>query len=114
LLNFNSECGDDMAGTGDKASCKQDAGVVAPVINHHACEGAGDCLAVCPYDVFQIRKLSAPELKALPLGPWIKVKVHGGKQAFVVNGDACHACGLCVAACPEHAIRLTRTSAKGE
>jgi NAD-dependent dihydropyrimidine dehydrogenase PreA subunit len=94
-------------------NCKQDAGVVAPVIDALKCEGAGDCVAVCPFDVFNIRRLTATELKALPLGPWIKVKVHGGKQAFVVNGDACHACGLCVSACPEHAIRLTRNTGKG-
>lgn len=102
-----------MARTNAAVDCKQEAGVIAPVINHHACEGAGDCVEVCPYDVFSIRKLTAPELKALPLVPWIKVKVHGGKQAFVVNGDACHSCGLCVSACPEHAIKLARTTQKG-
>ncbi|MGH8864313.1 MAG: 4Fe-4S binding protein [Burkholderiales bacterium] len=25
-----------------------------------------------------------------------------------MNADACHACGLCVAVCPEKAIRLSR------
>jgi NAD-dependent dihydropyrimidine dehydrogenase PreA subunit len=39
------------------------------------------------------------------------VLVHGGVQAFVVNGDECHACGLCATACPEKAIRLTRLAA---
>ena len=94
-----------MAATED---CKQPPKVVAPVIDTKRCEGKGDCEEVCPYDVFELRKLTAPELKALPLGPWLKVLVHGGKQAFVVNPDACHACGLCVAACPEKAIRLSR------
>ena len=88
--------------------CKQPPKIVAPVIDNFKCEGAGDCAEVCPYDVFELRKLTKPELKALPLGPWIKVLVHGGKQAFVINPDACHACGLCVTACPEKAIRLTR------
>ncbi|MEQ1755850.1 MAG: ferredoxin family protein [Micropepsaceae bacterium] len=97
----------------DTSACKHDAGIVAPVINPLKCEAAGDCVEVCPYDVFSIRKLTTGELKALPLGPWIKVKVHGSKQAFVVNGDACHSCGLCVTACPEHAIRLSRTPQKG-
>jgi NAD-dependent dihydropyrimidine dehydrogenase PreA subunit len=89
-------------------ACKQAAKVVAPVIDRHRCEGAGDCEEVCPYGVFRLRKLTADEKKALPFGPWLKVLVHGGKQAFVVNGDECHACGLCVTACPERAIRLTR------
>lgn len=88
--------------------CKQPPNVVAPVIDTHRCEGAGDCAEVCPYDVFELRKLTKPELKALPFGPWVKVLVHGGKQAFVINPNACHACGLCVTACPEKAIRLTR------
>ena len=88
--------------------CKQPPKIVAPVVDPHKCEGAGDCEQVCPYGVFALRKLTKPELKSLPLGPWIKVLVHGGKQAFVVKGDECHACGLCVTACPEKAIRLTR------
>jgi len=92
------------------ADCKQPHGVVAPVVSTHRCEGAGDCADVCPYHVFQLRKLAKPEMKALPFGPWLKVLAHGGKQAFVVNGDACHACGLCVAACPEKAIRLMRVA----
>ena len=88
--------------------CKQPPKVVAPVIDALKCEGAGDCADVCPYDVFEIRKLTKAELKTLPLGPWIKVLVHGGKQGFVTAPDVCHACGLCVTACPEKAIRLTR------
>jgi NAD-dependent dihydropyrimidine dehydrogenase PreA subunit len=38
----------------------------------------------------------------------MKAAVHGNRQAFAVRADACHACGRCVAACPEHAIRLVR------
>ncbi len=99
-----------MSAAPQTQDCKQPPKVVAPVINPHRCEGAGDCEDVCPYDVFQLRKLTKPEMKALPFGPWLKVVVHGGKQAFVINADACHACGLCVAACPEKAIRLTRVT----
>ncbi|MCE9524384.1 MAG: ferredoxin family protein [Alphaproteobacteria bacterium] len=95
-----------------EVDCKQPANIVTPVIDSYKCEGAGDCEEVCPYGVFALRKLTKPELKALPLGPWVKVLVHGGKQAFVVKGEECHACGLCVAACPEKAIRLTRLAAQ--
>jgi NAD-dependent dihydropyrimidine dehydrogenase PreA subunit len=88
--------------------CKQPPGVVAPVIDAARCEGKADCLRVCPYDVFEVRRLTSAENKALPLGSRLKVWAHGGKQAFVVRGADCHACGLCVAACPEKAIVLRR------
>jgi NAD-dependent dihydropyrimidine dehydrogenase PreA subunit len=93
----------------DTDDCKQAAGVVRPVIDAHRCEGKEDCVRVCPFDVFEIRALTREEKKALPLVPWIKVMVHGGRQGFVTSPDACHACGACVAACPEKAIRLTRS-----
>jgi NAD-dependent dihydropyrimidine dehydrogenase PreA subunit len=88
--------------------CKQPPKVVTAIVDPHKCEGAGDCARVCPHQVFEIRKLTKGELKALPLIPWLKVLAHGGSQAFVANPSDCHACGLCVAACPEKAIRLTR------
>jgi 4Fe-4S ferredoxin len=97
-----------MPTTQDLSTCKQPAGVVAPVIDATRCEGKADCLRVCPYNVFEIRSLTADERRALPLGARFKVWAHGGKQAFVSDGDACHACGLCVASCPEKAIRLSR------
>jgi NAD-dependent dihydropyrimidine dehydrogenase PreA subunit len=97
-----------MSSSADTSTCKQPAGVVAPVIDHGRCEGKADCLRVCPYDVFEVRALAAEERAALSLPARFKVWVHGGKQAFVVRGDQCHACGLCVAACPEKAIRLER------
>jgi 4Fe-4S ferredoxin len=103
-----------MSAAPQTQDCKQPANVVTPVIDSHRCEGAGDCEEVCPYGVFKLRKLTKPEMKALPFGPWLKVVVHGGKQAFVVNGDECHACGLCVTACPEKAIRLTRIAIESE
>ena len=38
----------------------------------------------------------------------LKARVHGNRQAFVVHAEACHACGLCVTACPEKAIKLVK------
>jgi len=92
----------------DTSSCKQPPGTVAPVIDSLKCEGKEDCVRVCPYDVFEVRKLTPDERGSLPFFARIKVAVHGGKQAFVIHGDQCHSCGLCVAACPEKAIRLAR------
>jgi 4Fe-4S ferredoxin len=99
-----------MTNATDTSTCKQPPGVTRPVIDTGRCEGKADCLRVCPWSVFEVRALTGPERGALGLMTRMKVASHGGKQAFVVAGDACHACGLCVAACPEHAIRLERAS----
>ena len=87
-------------------ACKQQAGVFAPQIDRTRCEGKEDCARVCPYGVFDVRKLTASERGELSLPVRLKVFVHGGKQAFAVRADECRACGLCVQACPERAITL--------
>jgi NAD-dependent dihydropyrimidine dehydrogenase PreA subunit len=97
-----------MTAAQDLSTCKQPPGVVAPVIDSRKCEGKADCVRVCPYDVFEVRTLTREERGALPLTARLKVWAHGGRQAFAVRAEACHACGQCVAACPEKAIRLSR------
>jgi 4Fe-4S ferredoxin len=88
------------------ATCGADAGRVRPVIDRSRCEAKSDCVRVCPYGVFEVRKLDDAERGALPWLSRVKVLVHGGKQAFAVRAGDCHACGLCVKACPESAITL--------
>ncbi len=41
----------------------------------------------------------------------LKMTAHGRKTAFTPRADACQACGLCVAACPEKAITLVDLAA---
>lgn len=89
--------------------CKQDAGVFVPIINRNRCEGKEDCVQVCPYDVFEMRKLSAEDKAVMPFFARVKAFAHGNWQAYAVRANDCHACGLCVSACPEHAIKLQRT-----
>jgi NAD-dependent dihydropyrimidine dehydrogenase PreA subunit len=89
-------------------SCKQAPGIFTPAIDRTRCEGKADCVVICPYDVFELDILP-PEDRA-GLGALAKLRgfVHGWKQAFAVNAEACRACGLCVSACPEKAITLAR------
>ena len=87
-------------------SCRGEAGKVAPVVDRNRCEAKADCVRVCPYDVFEIRKLASGERAALSRLGRLKTWAHGGKQAFVVKPEACHACGLCIEACPENALSL--------
>jgi len=87
-------------------SCKDVAAIVVPVIDRNRCEAKEDCVRVCPYDVFEVRPLGLAEKATLNLSGRIKAFFHGNRQAFVVQPDECHACRLCVAACPEQAITL--------
>ena len=98
------------ATTAKEEPCKQPAGITIPVIDRERCEGKADCVAVCPYGVFEIAQLSRDQWLSLSLRGRVKAFVHGRKQAMTPKADQCHACGLCVAACPEKAIRLSRAS----
>ena len=87
-------------------TCRGEPGKVAPVVDRNRCEAKEDCVRVCPYDVFEIHPLSKEDRASLSLLGKLKAWAHGNKQAFVVRPEACHACQLCVEACPENAIRL--------
>lgn len=88
------------------ASCKGEPGRVEPVIDRNRCEAKQACVQVCPFDVFEIRTLEARDRAGLSLVGKLKAWVHGNRQAYVVHAADCHACGLCLKACPEQAIRL--------
>ena len=88
---------------------KQEPGVFMPVIDRNSCEGKGDCVPACPYNVFVLDVLPKDERAKLNFKGKLKGFAHGWKQAFTPNVAACRACGYCVAACPEHAIKLQRT-----
>jgi len=92
----------------DPTQCKQEPGRFVPVINRNRCEGKQDCVDICPYNVFEMGTLPKDQRGGLNLQGRIKGFIHSWQQAFAVNAEACHACGLCVAACPEKAITLSR------
>jgi 4Fe-4S ferredoxin len=90
------------------ANCKFDAGVMRPVVDPSRCEAKGPCVQICPYGVLAVQVVSAEKKATLSLMTRFKLFVHGGRQAFALNQDACHGCGLCVQVCPEQAITLRR------
>ena len=88
--------------------CKQPPGIFAPVVDRNRCEGKTACVAACPYDVFTMGTLPPAERRGLTWLGKLKGFGHRWQQAFATDAAACHACGLCVAACPEKAITLAR------
>ena len=65
-------------------------------------------MRVCPEGVFKIEHITDTDYQALGVLHKLKQRVHGMKVASTPNADACRSCGLCVSACPEHAITLGR------
>jgi NAD-dependent dihydropyrimidine dehydrogenase PreA subunit len=86
--------------------CRAEPGAFAPVVSRDKCEGKHDCVDVCPYHVFDVRRIDDADFAALSILGKLKSVAHGRKTAYTPNADACRACGLCVVACPQKAIRL--------
>lgn len=79
---------------------------MVPVVTRGKCEGKSECEAICPYDVFDVQRIRDEDYQAISFISKLKVRAHGMRSAYVIRPDACHACALCVGACPENAITL--------
>lgn len=90
--------------------CRAPGGRFVPVVDRSRCEGKRDCVDVCPYGVFEVRRMDDADFAALGLLARMKSRAHGRNTAYTPRADACRACGLCVVACPEKAITLVRTA----
>ncbi len=88
--------------------CRAKPGELAPVIDRGRCEGKADCARVCPFDVFEVRRIDDADFAQLGMLGKLKSVAHGRKTAYTPRASACRACGKCVAACPEKAIKLAR------
>jgi len=87
-------------------NCRAEPGRFVPVVDRTRCEGKKDCDAVCPYGVFEIRRMDDADFAQLSFLHRMKSRAHGRQTAYTPKADACRACGLCVVACPEKAVRL--------
>jgi NAD-dependent dihydropyrimidine dehydrogenase PreA subunit len=91
--------------------CRAELGRFIPVVELGRCEAKGDCVEVCPYDVFEVTRTADADFNTLGLLGKLKNVAHGRQVAYAFRADACHACGLCVVACPEKAITLVMQTA---
>ena len=88
--------------------CKAEAATWVPVIDRGRCEGKQDCVQVCPYGVFEVRRIADADFARLGWLGKLKSVAHRRQTAYTPAADECQACGLCVVACPEQAITLVR------
>ena len=90
-----------------KNNCDDEAGKLMPVVNFNSCGAKEDCVAVCPYDVFEMRPITVEDRAKLNLKGKIKT-FFDKRKAYLTDPSLCHACGACVQACPERAIKLAK------
>lgn len=91
--------------------CRAEPGSFTPVVDRAKCEGKADCVRVCPYDVFEVGRITDADFAQLGIFGKLKSIAHGRKAAYTPRASACQACGKCVEACPEKAITLARVQA---
>jgi NAD-dependent dihydropyrimidine dehydrogenase PreA subunit len=78
-----------------------------PIVDFNSCGGKSPCVEVCPYDVFELKPIENADKLKLNLKGKIKTFFNKNK-AYIARPEACESCGLCVTACPEKAIKLTK------
>ncbi len=88
--------------------CRAAQGQHEPHVDRSRCEGKADCVSVCPYGVFEVRRIADEDFRALSFLGRLKSRAHGRLTAYTPGASQCQACGLCVVACPEKAVSLER------
>lgn len=88
--------------------CRAAPGRFVPQVDRARCEGKNDCVEVCPYDVFEVRRIDDADFDKLGFMGRMKSRAHRRLTAYTPRADQCQACGLCVVACPERAITLVQ------
>ncbi|MGH7439935.1 MAG: 4Fe-4S dicluster domain-containing protein [Polyangiaceae bacterium] len=88
--------------------CGAKPGEFEPVVDLSKCEAKGECVKVCPVNVFEVRRIDDADFAKLGVMAKVKSVAYGRKTAYAPKASSCEACGKCVEACPEKAIKLAR------
>jgi NAD-dependent dihydropyrimidine dehydrogenase PreA subunit len=91
--------------------CGASPGSFVPIVDRSRCEGKKDCVEVCPESVFEVRRIDDADFARLGFLGKLKSRAHGRMTSYTPRAGDCRACGLCVVACPEKAIRLEPSNA---
>lgn len=75
-------------------------------VNKRKCSVCGDCLAVCPQNILEIRKVGWTAKEAMTFFQRIDAHYHHNTELAVIDPEKCLGCGLCVNACRKCAISL--------
>lgn len=86
--------------------CDAKPGASLIVVDRERCEGKRDCVDICPYDVFEVRRIDAADFARLSILGKLKSLAHRRQSAYTPRMDECRACRQCIDACPEKALRL--------
>ena len=97
---------------GASSECRGEAGDFAPVVDRAKCEGKAECVEVCPFHVFEVRRIDYADFAQLGVFGKLKSIAHRRRTAYTPLVSACQACGKCVEACPEKAIKLARVQVR--
>jgi len=62
--------------------CNQTAGVIKPMVDFNRCEGKGECVRVCPENVFAMARIENADYRKLGLASRFKLRVHGMQVAY--------------------------------
>ena len=74
--------------------CRTEPGRLIPVVDLTRCEGKRDCTEVCPYDVFEVTRMSDEDFAGLGVLGKLRSVAHRRQAAYAVRAEDCHACGL--------------------
>src|SRR5277367_4870188 len=68
--------------------CRAKPGEFAPVVDRARCEGKAECVEVCPYDVFEVRRMDDADFARFgPLGK-LKSLAHRRQTAYSPRASA--------------------------
>jgi len=77
-------------------------------LNKKKCTACGDCAAVCPRNILEIREISSAVKQSMTFFQKMDALYHKNKTLTVISPEKCLGCGECLTACRHHAIFLER------